>query len=307
LSLVNKKVSSVTFPKNTEKGQPYGLAFLIAPFLFSIFLFSRKGLCSLFYLSLIFVFQILGMFHFFQKKYFLADYLHGMVDIHNHILPGIDDGAKTVEESIDLLNGFSELGITSFICTPHIMHNHYDNTPSTILAAHKLLEKEIISKKMENISLEPAAEHMVDDNFENLLENDQIMALKKEYLLIEMSYLQPSLNFDAAIDKIASHNYFPIFAHPERYMYFHRRYKVYTSLKRQGILFQMNLQSLSANAYGKDVQKTALKLLEDGLIDYVGSDVHNLRQLSLIKETKLSKNTLNLLLPLIENTIQTFY
>lgn len=247
------------------------------------------------------------MFHFFQKKYFLADYLHGLVDIHNHILPGIDDGAKSVEDSIDLLNGFSELGITSFVCTPHIMHNHYDNTPSSINAAHTLLKKEMVSRKLVNVSLEPSAEHMIDDNFENLLENAQVMPLKKEYLLIEMSYLQPSLNFDTAIDQIASHSYFPIFAHPERYMYFHRKSKVYLSLKRQGILFQLNLQSLNANAYGKDVQRMALKLLEDGLIDYVGSDVHNLRQLSLIKETKMSKNSLNLLLPIIENTIQTFY
>lgn len=264
-------------------------------------------MCSLFHISLIFVFQILSMFHFFQKKYFLADYLHGLVDIHNHILPGIDDGAGNIKDSIDLLNGFSELGITTFVCTPHIMHNHYDNTPNTIQAAHKLLENEIISKQMANISLEPAAEHMIDDNFENLLERGQVMALKKEYLLIEMSYLQPSLNFDEAIDKIALHNYFPIFAHPERYMYYHRKYKIYPSLKRQGILFQLNLQSLSPLAYGKEVQKTALKLLSDGLIDYVGSDVHNMRQLSLIKETKISRSNLNLLLPIIENTIQTFY
>lgn len=247
------------------------------------------------------------MFHFFQKKYFLADYLHGLVDIHNHILPGIDDGAKNVKESINLLNGFSELGITTFVCTPHIMHNHYDNTPNTIHAAHKLLEEEMTAQKISSISLEPAAEYMVDDNFENLMEREQVMTLKKEYLLIEMSYLQPSLNFDEAIDKIATRNYFPIFAHPERYMYFHGKYKSYPSLKRQGILFQMNLQSLSPHAYGKDVQKVAMKLLSDGLIDYVGSDVHNMRQLSLIKETKISRSNLNLLLPIIENTIQTFY
>ena len=247
------------------------------------------------------------MFSFFQKKVYLADYLHGLVDIHNHILPGIDDGAKSVEDSIELINDFAELGVKSFICTPHIMHNHYDNTPKTIKEAHQKVEKVLEKSGLSSIKLDYSAEHMIDDNFESILESGQIVALKGQYLLIEMSYLQPSFNFDVAVEKIAKYRYFPILAHPERYMYYHQKYGKYPSMKSSGISFQLNLPSLNPESYGSGVLKVAEKLLEDRLIDFVGSDVHNLRQLALIKETKLTTKTLNALLPVIENTINTFF
>ncbi|MEO1012633.1 MAG: CpsB/CapC family capsule biosynthesis tyrosine phosphatase, partial [Bacteroidota bacterium] len=106
------------------------------------------------------------MFQIFGKRKFLIDYLKGFVDIHNHILPGIDDGAKTVQESISLIKGFAEFGVTNFICTPHIMNNYYNNTPDTIRNAFYMLEKEIKNRQMDNISIDFAAEHMIDDNFE---------------------------------------------------------------------------------------------------------------------------------------------
>ncbi|RIV74375.1 tyrosine-protein phosphatase [Flagellimonas aequoris] len=247
------------------------------------------------------------MFSFFQKKVYLADYLHGLVDIHNHILPGIDDGAKSVEDSIGLINGFAELGVKSFICTPHIMHNHYDNTPATIKKSYQHLEAELEKRGITDVSLDIAAEHMIDDNFENILKDQQVMPLHKEYLLVEMSFLQPSFNFEMAIDEVARQQYFPILAHPERYMYFHQKYGKYPSMKSNGIMFQLNLLSLASESYGTSITKMAEKLLGDGLIDFVGTDIHNTRQLSLLKEIKLSNKVLNQLLPVIENTIQTFY
>lgn len=227
--------------------------------------------------------------------------------MHNHILPGIDDGAKTVDDSIDLIKGFSEFGITNFVCTPHIMNNYYPNTPETIKKSFEILKKEIENLGLDTIKIDSAAEHMIDDNFESILQNNAVMSLKNDYLLIEMSYLQPSFNFDNAIGEIAKHTYFPILAHPERYVYFHRKYGTYLKLKKQGILFQMNLSSLNSESYGSEVQKIGQKLLEDKLIDFIASDVHNLRQLNLIKETKISRKTLNVVLPVIDQTIKTFY
>lgn len=247
------------------------------------------------------------MFSFFQKKIYLVDYLHGLVDVHNHILPGIDDGAKTVEESIALIKGFGQFGIKNFICTPHIMHNHYDNTPKTIREAHNKLVPALEKTTLSNVSVSYAAEHMIDENFENILENDQVLGLKDSFLLIEMSYLQPSLNFDVAVEKMAKLKYFPVLAHPERYMYFHQKYRKYPKMKANGIQFQLNLLSLTAESYGSGVQKMAIKLLDDQLVDFVGSDVHNMRQLDLLKEIKLQSRVLNSLLPVIENTIDTFY
>ena len=245
------------------------------------------------------------MLHFFERKRFLIDYLHGLVDIHNHILPKIDDGAKTVEESLQLLKGFSEFGVKNFFCTPHIMHNYYDNTPETIKQAHDLLKSELAKTDMP-VTIDYAAEHMIDDNFETLLANNMVMPLKKDYLLIEMSYLQPSFNFDIAVEKIAKHSYFPILAHPERYVYFHKQYDTYQRLKTQGILFQLNLLSLG-EYYGKEIFKVAEKLLKDKIVDYVGTDIHNMRQLSALKEVKVSNATLKMVLPVIENTILNFY
>lgn len=247
------------------------------------------------------------MFSFFQRKNYLVDHLHGFVDIHNHILPGIDDGAKTVEKSMDLIHGFSELGITHFICTPHIMHNYYDNTPETIKKAYTRLRSALESNGGPEIKIDYAAEHMIDDNFEHILETGNVLPMGKEYLLVEMSYLQPSYNFDFAIESIAGKAYFPILAHPERYMYYHGKQRKYESLKSNGVLFQLNLLSLSTKSYGPAVYKTAEKLLNEGMIDFIGSDVHNSKQLALLKELKISKKSLELLFPIIENTIQTFY
>ena len=236
----------------------------------------------------------------------MVDYLDGFIDIHNHILPGIDDGAKTVDDSIALIRSFSEFGVKHFVATPHIMSNYYPNTRETIGASLTELKNALLQNGLKDVSVEASAEHMIDDNFENLLENEGIMPLKKDYLLVEMSYLQPPINFEEAIIKTASKRFFPILAHPERYGFLHHRKKRYQEYKDNGILFQMNLLSLS-EYYGKEVPKVAVELLENGLIDFVASDVHNMTQLNALKKLTLSKKMIEQLLPLINNTIQTFY
>ncbi len=245
------------------------------------------------------------MFSFFQKKVFLVDYLHGFVDIHNHLLPGIDDGCKTVDESIEMIKMFEGFGVKNFICTPHIMNHYYPNTPNTIKDSFELLQKELIARDMDQIRVDYAAEHMIDDGFETLLEENTIVPLKKNHLLIEMSYLQPFLQFDKAVRLITTQQFFPILAHPERYIYYHQNYENYKTFKSQGILFQLNFLSLSGY-YGTEIQKVTAKLLNDGLIDFVASDVHNLRQLNELKNIKISTSLLNKILPVMERTILNF-
>ena len=244
------------------------------------------------------------MFHIFSKKHFLVDLLNGFVDIHNHILPGIDDGAKTVDDSINLIKSFSEIGIEKFIATPHIMDNYYPNNYENINQSLTILKNELINNKLTNISIEAAAEHMIDANFERLLDKSEIMPLKKSYLLIEMSYLQPSLNFEDAIQKIGSAKYFPIFAHPERYNYLHKTSN-YTKYKKMGMLFQLNMLSLGSY-YGESVNKCALALLEANQIDFLASDVHHIRHLNELKKIQLKQKTIDLLIPIINKTIYNF-
>jgi tyrosine-protein phosphatase YwqE len=241
------------------------------------------------------------MLHFFSSKKFLVDHLEGFVDIHNHILPGIDDGAKTVEESISLTKGFAELGISSFIATPHIMHNYYHNNRETINDSLSILKDELLKEDMKDISLRAAAEHMIDDNFESILESGDIMPIESRYLLVEMSYLQASINFDEAIQKIKKQGYFPILAHPERYLYLHENLIKHSEYKKQGVLYQLNLLSLG-KYYGKQVKRMAFKLLEEGLIDFVGSDIHNPSQLNGLKEVQVNAKTTKILQPILEKT-----
>ena len=246
------------------------------------------------------------MFSFFTKKYFLVDSLKDFVDIHNHILPGIDDGAQNVDESIQLIQGFGEIGISRFIATPHIMHNYYENDSKTINASLALLKAGLLENKMKDVSIEVAAEHMIDDNFETLLEAGSIMPIRKEFILIEMSFLQPFINFKAVVESIKKKGYYPILAHPERYNFIRLNSRKYAEYKKQGILFQMNLLSLG-DYYDAETQKKALKLLKDGNIDFIASDVHNLKHLEAIKNITLSKQKIAQLVRPINNTIEVFY
>ncbi len=245
------------------------------------------------------------MFSFFTKKKFLIDYLEGFVDIHNHILPGIDDGAKTVEDSLALIKGFAEFGVTHFICTPHIMENYYPNSPETINKALSLLQNALKMNDLKHVHIEAAAEHMIDAGFESRLEEHKIMPLADNYILIEMSYLQPSLNLFDMVEKISENKLYPILAHPERYNFLHGKIKSFEEFKKKGMLLQLNILSVSGY-YGKEVQNTALSLLDNNLLDFVATDIHNTRQLTALKEIKLKDTTLEKLVPILERTTYNF-
>ena len=246
------------------------------------------------------------MFHIFSKKKFLVDYLHNFVDIHDHILPSIDDGAKNVQESINLIHGFKELGITNLVATPHIMSNLYPNTKETITNSLDLLTNELIANDLKDISIEAAAEHMIDDNFEVILERGEVMPMRKQYLLVEMSFLQASINFDEAIQSVMKKGFFPILAHPERYGYWHTNKVNYSKYKKKGVQYQLNILSLS-DYYGPEVHKMALNLLDQGLIDYIATDIHRREQIEFLKEVKINSSVSESIIPLINNTIAKFY
>lgn len=246
------------------------------------------------------------MISIFSKKNFLVDHLDGFIDIHNHILPGIDDGAKNIYASIELIKEFGEFGVSDFICTPHIMDNYYPNDVSSINESRSLLKNALTMHNIDGVTLRPAAEHMIDANFENLLNSNQVMPLNHDHLLVEMSYLQPSINFDTAVKRIRDKQFFVVLAHPERYVYFHVDFKHYHSYKAMGILFQLNLLSIGGY-YGKRIQKIALKLLDEDMFDFIGTDVHHIRHLNFLKKhVKLNDKTMDKILGLIIKTITVF-
>jgi len=209
------------------------------------------------------------------------------VDIHSHLIPGIDDGTTSVKESLEILKHLEQLGYQKIITTPHIMYEGYTNTKETIL--NGLVElREAIKKNKINISIDAAAEYYVDEGFVKLLDNDELLKISEKYILLETSYVAKPLMFEEVIFKLLSQGYIPILAHPERYRYIKNIDAEYHTLKKLGILFQVNINSFGGH-YGKDAQKKALYLSKKGLIDFLGTDIHHLKHLQTLKEIMRTK------------------
>lgn len=206
------------------------------------------------------------------------------VDIHSHLIPGIDDGSKTMEESIALIVKLKTLGYTKLITTPHIMSHRYPNTSETILQGLEALHKEL-GKKEIDIVIEAASEYYLDEHFLDLLKAKDLLTFGGNFLLFEMSYVNHPLNLFEIVDAIKEAGYKPVLAHPERYLYMGKDFDKYMRLKDMGVYFQLNLNSL-AGYYSPEVEEVAYKLIEKGVIDFLGSDTHKMRQ-ALALETVL--------------------
>lgn len=223
------------------------------------------------------------MFGFFkkkeQKREITFDYSSIGVDMHSHVLPGIDDGAQTPEESIALIKKMMALGIRKIIATPHIMADYYRNTPDTINNALKVLKAELKAQSID-IVIEAAAEHYFDETFEARVSNQQLMTIGDNYVLFEFSFINQPPNAIAVIQKMTDLGYKPILAHPERYPYMD--VDQFKGLHDWGVSFQINTISLTGY-YGRESKKLAESLIDQQLIDFISSDMHHLRHAEALK------------------------
>lgn len=203
------------------------------------------------------------------------------VDMHNHLLPGIDDGSASLQDSLQYIHELERLGLKKFICTPHIMAGVHNNTHFSIEHARSTLAHglEAAGKNTEIIA---AAEHMIDDGLEHLIRGNSLCVIPGGYVLIEMSYLSESKALFHTILNIQKLGYKPILAHPERYNYYHGNFPIYKQIKDAGCLLQLNLLSLS-RYYGVDVKAIAMTLLKSGMYDFVGTDTHHQRHIDALK------------------------
>lgn len=224
----------------------------------------------------------------------------GFTDIHSHVLPGIDDGAKTMDASIALIKKFQELGIHKIITTPHVMGGVWPNSTEVIISKLQELKKRLQEEGVMEFSIEAAAEYMLDENFTELLEKKDLLPIKGNKVLVEMSYLDPPSNLFDTLFAMQIAGYKPVLAHPERYSFYHMDKSKYADLKRAGALFQLNLLALT-KYYGLPVQKTALYLLEKNMYDYVATDAHHLRHLENMNFVLSKKHRL-----LLEGLLTTF-
>lgn len=227
------------------------------------------------------------MFNLFKKKAPVVSAREGLpyqTDIHSHILPGVDDGAADVSQSVELISGLYALGIRRCVATPHIIGDLYRNTPETIRQA---LETARAACTAANIpmQLEAAAEYMLDDYFMKLLAGEPLLTIQDNYLLTELPYSILPHNIGEMVFAMITSGYQPILAHPERYFYFHRDFEQYRRFKEFGFHLQVNLLSLTGY-YGKEVAQAAKYILDKGLASFVGTDLHHKRHLAALQNER---------------------
>ena len=213
-----------------------------------------------------------------RSKPSLTDFGFLDVDMHAHWLPGIDDGAKDMDECLHMLRAFAELGYSTLVATPHIMMDYYRNTPDIILGKLEEVRKAATVAGI-NLNLYAAAEYLLDEGFEEHLERGELLLMPDgRSVLIEFGFFSRPINLDAILFRIHIAGYIPILAHPERYTYLHGNYAFLESLREKGVKLQVNVLSLVGH-HGKNVQKSATGLINGGMITYVGTDGHNLQHL----------------------------
>jgi len=225
------------------------------------------------------------MFDFFAKH--KKPLFEGLCDIHNHLLPAIDDGSKSVGMSLKMLEKFDALGFTSVIPTPHVYQELYPNTPTTIKNAFDELTAK--TSKIESPKVSSyGAEYMIDEVFmKNLQTCMPSLLLKDEYILVEITFFSETTILVEAGFTLLQNNITPILAHPERYHSINT-IKEYKELKNKGFLMQLNALALLGH-YGPEVKQKAEKLLQEGLYDFVATDAHYPQHLKSLENLSLSK------------------
>lgn len=220
------------------------------------------------------------MFNFFKKKS-KPETICFHTDIHCHLVPGIDDGQKEPAPAAELVERELEWGVKRIFATPHVTQDTFENTPETIEPAFTRLKKAVEERGVD-IELHHSAEYRIDNFFQRQLKAGNIKPYPGNYLLVENSFVQEAWNFDQLMFDLRLQGYKPVLAHPERYAYYFNNGNRYRQIRDSGILFQINLLSL-AGFYNKEVKKVAESLVEKGLVDFIGTDMHHVRHAEAIE------------------------
>ena len=211
--------------------------------------------------------------------------LRDFTDWHSHLLPGVDDGIRTMEESLATLEAFEREGVRKVWLTPHIMED-VPNTTERLRARFEDLKKEYTG----GIELRLASENMLDSLFEERLQSNDFLPIGEDgkHLLVETSYVNPPYGMEDMVSGVVSLGYVPVLAHPERYRYMTE--DDYYLWKERGVLFQLNYMSL-LGAYGETARRKAEWLLQEGMINLTGSDTHRRQIFEQILDKKPKKQS----------------
>ncbi len=214
------------------------------------------------------------MFNILKSKPFLKDLIpDGFIDIHSHILPGIDDGARDINESLKLISDLKKLGFSKIIGTPHVYPGLYDNSKKSIVKSFNVL----IKKNDTDINISYGCEYMIDFGLVLKAKKKSLITIKEKYVLIELGFMSAPIDYLDILFQIKISGYVPILAHPERYSYLSKN--DFFKIRNIGCHFQANLFSLT-NFYGLKTTNTLKMLYQNNLVDFVGSDIHNFNSMT---------------------------
>ena len=227
------------------------------------------------------------MFFFKKKNIPPLDLGWLRTDMHSHLIPGIDDGAKDITSSIQLIKGFIELGYKKIITTPHILWEIYPNTSDIINKGVTEL-KAAIDQEGLKIEIHAAAEYFIDDHFEDeLRKKTPLLCINNNLVLVEFSMVTAPFDLQKVIFDLQMQEYQPVIAHPERYTYLIRNKAMLEQLKTAGCIFQLNLLSLTGY-YGRSVQELAEYLVLNNYYELAGTDLHHSHHLTALQKLAVS-------------------
>jgi protein-tyrosine phosphatase len=210
------------------------------------------------------------------------------VDMHSHLIHGVDDGSKSLQESVDMIKNLVDLGYTHLITTPHIMSDFYKNTPEILLPKLDQIREQLVLKNID-CTIDVAAEYYIDNAFyENILQKKPLMTFGDKYILIETSYLNSPSNLFDVIFQLQMQSYKVIIAHPERYSYMFDDFNKYRQLFDKGVYFQININSL-AGYYSPQSQKIAQKLISKNMVHFIGTDCHTPKHIVVLQKAMQTK------------------
>ena len=222
-------------------------------------------------------------------------------DIHCHILPGVDHGSQSVEQSLDMLRAEQEMGINRVILTSHVTAVTFENTRESLLHAYEVLKQAVADAGLD-IELHVSAEYRMDEYFDKEYAADHLIPMPGNHLLLENSFQQELMNLSDLLFELQVKGYHTILAHPERYSYYSHRRKRYEELHNAGARFQVNILSFTGY-FGEEARESALWFAQNGMIDYLGSDMHNVKHAHIIMDYINSKEWKKLS-PEIESTVK---
>lgn len=198
------------------------------------------------------------------------------IDIHCHLLPGVDDGSKSNEETLACMQVMHDAGFKSIICTPHYQYPRFPNVESDILNRFDTLRIDLSNESSAIIPqlLGVAGEYRVDSGFADRIKNNQFLLVGNRFLLTEFSLHQQVIGLDEVMFDLQMKNHEIILAHPERYPYYSASSAKLQRLKDMGVYFQVNILSL-IGFYGDSSKRKAYEMIEKGWVEFLGTDMHN--------------------------------